>query len=308
MKIDVICVACYKRDFRLTRALVANIRHWYPDIRIELLKDENMMAFDTSLLERTYDVHVFPCEDRVFGMGFFKFEPLIRMDGRRLLMLDSDIILAGPVIGQLEQHDEDFLVVTEEDTDDNRNSYYFNLDDVAAFDPEFRYPGFTFNTGQFVATGGVLKREDFDGLVEWGTPRRVLQRDVFPYHGEQPILNYMALKRHAAGSLSIRRIDFMRESRHPDSMAVELDHIMSGKGYHFLIHWHDHKPKVNLPSLKHLARKDLILHFEKAFFRKAGYGTRRQAFNLFWFYILDELFLLAIKMKDIIGNLRFRRK
>jgi len=302
--IDVVFIACYRRDYRLTRALVANLRHWYPGTPIALLKDDNMLSFDTSDLERMYGVTVYPCRDKVFGMGFSKLEPLFDAGAGRALFLDSDTLLAGPVLDSLQRYDEDFVVVEEADTAFNRNSYYFDRADVEAFDPAFRYPGFTFNTGQFVATCGVLRRSDFDGLVDWSQPRRILRRDVFRYHGEQPVLNYVVLKKLAEGRLSVRRADFMREGGHADVAGVSIGRILSRQGYPFLIHWHDAKPKVNLPSMRHIARNDLIRCFEGMYYRKAGVTRTGRYLRLWLRYLADEIFLLSLRVYERV----FRRR
>ena len=46
-------------------------------------------------------------------------------------------------------------------------------------DPDFIFPGFTFNSGQFVVTTGCLKRNDFAPFLTDSDPPQLLHPDVF---------------------------------------------------------------------------------------------------------------------------------
>lgn len=295
-KIEVIYIPCYKRDFRLTRILVASIRHWYPDIPVILIKDEMMLKFDTSELEQTYNVTVYDNQNRLYGGGFSKLEILFHKEKKRILLLDSDIVMCGKVIDLLEQYDDDFIVHEEPFTNEDMHKWYFNLDKLQQYDPEFRFPGFTFNSGQLVATTGILKREDFDDLMEWTEPRRIRNREIFPFGTDQPMLNYVLMKKMNKGDISLRRLFYMRDGLHPDTASVSIDKIMNGDGYPFIIHWHDYKPKVNSPLMKKIPRSDLLRHFEDIYYRKAGISRAQQSWSIRKNYFADELFLAGIKM------------
>ncbi len=74
MKIEVIYIPCYKLDFRLTRICVASIRYWYPNIPIVLIKDLKSGNFNSTELEKKFNVSVFPQNAKSYGWGFSKFE------------------------------------------------------------------------------------------------------------------------------------------------------------------------------------------------------------------------------------------
>jgi hypothetical protein len=111
VKIECIYVAGWRGDLRFTQCCVASIRHWYPNIRICLIKDELGGPLR----------HVHP-RARVprgglslaspprYGWGAAKLEPLFLPQRQRCLIVDSDVVFAGPLLRPLEGHDEDFLV------------------------------------------------------------------------------------------------------------------------------------------------------------------------------------------------------
>jgi hypothetical protein len=101
MRIDQIYIGCYSGDQRFTRILVASIRTWYPNIPIDLIKDESQEKFDTSDIERFWHVDIMECQRKTFGWGFAKLEPLSLEEKKRILLLDSDQIFAGPVLGSV---------------------------------------------------------------------------------------------------------------------------------------------------------------------------------------------------------------
>jgi hypothetical protein len=292
MKIDKIYIPCYRRDIRLARILIASIRHWYPNIPIVLIKDELLGKFDTAKLEKFFNVSVLPSKTKKFGWGFSKFEILFPEHKERFLLLDADIILAGPVIDLLEKFDDDFIVCNEPFSKENLIQYYFDLDKLLEFDPSFQFPDFTFNTGQLVGTSGIFTKKDFDPFIDWSEPRVMLHRKIFTFGGEQPVFNYLFMKKMTQGEATLRRFDFMREGLHPDTQAVELSSIVAKKGYPFIIHWHDKKPNVYHPTLKEIPRNDLLLYFEDIYYDKISASKIQQDLNIYF-----ENFYDKVKMK-----------
>ncbi len=236
MKIDAICICCYKGDFYLTRILVASIRYWYADIDIFLIKDKGYGDFDTSELEASWRIKLFPTRQSVFGQGFGKLEPLFQPRGRRFLVLDSDIVFVGPVLTNLEPHDEQFLVQQEEHQGpDWIARHYFDLEKLAPIDPSFRFPGFTFNTGQMVVSSGVLSKSDFEPFVS-GTPPRVRNAEVFKL-GEQGLFVYLLLKKFAEKRISLARVPMMLWPPTADVSNLKLSKITASSPYLSMVHW-----------------------------------------------------------------------
>ncbi|HEX5002997.1 MAG TPA: hypothetical protein VFW78_10925 [Bacteroidia bacterium] len=304
MKIDIIYIPCYRRDFRLARICIASIRHWYPDIPITIIKDEMMHSFDTTELERVFNVSVYPQNARLYGWGFSKFEAMFEPAGKRFLFLDADIVMAGPVLELLEKYDDDYIVHEEPYSLEDVYKYYFNLEELKKFDPAFHFPEFTFNTGQFVGTAGKLKRSDFDPLVEWSEPRIVKRTDVFTFGGEQPVLNYVVMKKMGEGMLSVKRLNFMREGLNPDTAAISIDRLDRKEGYPFILHWHDKKPDVFDPRMRQIPRNDILLHFEKIYFEKASIGVFRRKLRIQWEHLYDTVLMKSLLL--IRGQIGFR--
>ena len=112
---------------------------------------------------------------------------------------------------------------------------YFNPSRVAEEFPDFRFPGYVFNTGQFVATTGILRRADFAGPIDFSEPRRRLREDRFSC-GDQGLLNFVLFRKQQSGELTIHRAGFMEwpPALAPGSIAIRK---LERGGYPFLLHW-----------------------------------------------------------------------
>lgn len=289
MKIEVIYIPCTKGDFRLTRICVASIRYWYPDIPIVLIKDLVYRDFDTSELEQHFNVSIYPQNAKIYGWGFSKFEVFMEEEKRRFLMIDSDIVFAGPILDILEKFDEDWVVFDEPFTEHDLYKWYFDPAKIKLLDPEFDFPNFTFNTGQLVGTTGTLKKSDFDPFIEWKQPRIQLYREAFTFGGEQPLLNYLLMKKSAKKELTLRRFNYMREGKNKDTLTLSLDRIKQKDGYPFLIHWHDGKPGVMLPDMKLMPRPDILLYFEDLYYKGCGVSSFTQFRRIRTEYLIDSI-------------------
>jgi hypothetical protein len=262
-----------------------------------LIKDLMMRDFDTSLLEKHFNVSVYPQKARLYGWGFSKFEVFMEPDKKRFLMLDSDIILAGPLIEQLQQYDEDWLVHDEPFTKEDLYRYYFDPEKIKMLDPEFVFPNYTFNTGQLVGVTGTLTFNDFDKYIDWKEPRIQRYREAFTFGGEQPLLNYLLMKKQYTKELTVRRVDFMRSGLQEDTQKVSLQRIVDKDGYPFIIHWHDKKPKVFLPSMRLIPRNDILKYFEKRYYQGCHIGAVGRFFSIWYEYLEDRLFMNFVFLK-----------
>lgn len=274
MKIDEIFVAGFKHDVQFTRTCVASIRRWHPEVRITLIKDRFYGDYATADIERHFGCGVLECGESRFGWGFGKLEPLFLPGQRRFLVLDSDIVLVGPVLDRLEAIEADFVVQHEEPTAEFVRSHYFDLERVRRVDPAFKFPGYTFNTGQWVGTTGRLRREDFAPFVA-GTPPRVTDPEMFRL-GEQGLLNYVLMKQAAAGRLTLVRDRFMEVGNEPSVAAIDVQRLRTGPGYPFLIHWCG----LRQAEFGAMVRGDILQHFEAAYYARLPAGRWRRK----WFY------------------------
>jgi hypothetical protein len=273
LKIEAVVVSCYRLDVHLTRICVASVRFWYPEIPIWLLKDRHFGDFDTSDLERYWDVQVLPGRGKVLGWGFGKLELVTELPPRRLLLLDSDTVFTGRVVERLESFDTDMVVDQEEFPPEAIAVQFFPVEKLREFDPQFVFPGYGFNTGQFVATTGSLSRSDFDGLLDWES-RTVLRREIFQ-KGEQGLFNYAVLRKVQNGELSLRREPFMvwpgeaRRVKH-----IQLFDLTAASSHAQVIHW------AGLAwgkTIDEMPRAEILHHFEDFYYRRipAGAAVRR---------------------------------
>jgi hypothetical protein len=274
-RIDRVYIAAHRRDLRLTRICVASVRQWYPDIPIFLLKDEVNGAFCTKEIEKLWNVEPWPTAARSFGWGFIKLEPLFDAEKVRYLILDSDIVFLGRVIDALERFDADFVVQEELQPASDVPNLYFDPKKVrATIDPAFTGPAFTFNSGQYVATSGLISRADFGKLVAWSEPRRVTHPEMFN-PGDQGVLNYVVLEKVDAGAISVARTPFMKWGK-AEMAEFDVARLDADSPYPYVIHW------AGLKHLRHrkMLRADILRHFERGYYARLANGSARLAARL----------------------------
>jgi len=269
-RIDRVYIAVHRKDLRLARICVASVRHWYPEIPIYLLKDEVYGPFSTRELEERWNVSTWPTGNMPFGWGFVKLEPLFAEERVRYLMLDADIVFVGRVIDALEIFEADFVVQEEVQPPSDIPGLYFDSRNLpAVLKRTFPMPRFTFNSGQYVATAGLLCREDFAQLVHWTNPRLVRHRDVFN-QGDQGVLNYVVLTKLEAGAITVDRTPFMKWGTQ-EMGEIDLRLINAESPYPYVLHWAGLKKL----QLRKMIRADILDHFERAYYARIPQGWAR---------------------------------
>jgi hypothetical protein len=232
MRIESIYVAGWRGDLRFTQCCIASIRRWYPTIDICLIKDYIDGDYDTADLEQAFNVRVFDGPRQHYGWGVAKLEPLFLPTRHRCLILDSDIVFAGPVLAELERTNEDFVLVMEAHAAEAIRRDYFDPEEVERRFPGYAFPGWVSNTGQFVGTTGILRREDFLPYLQRGTPL-----DSPFKSGEQGVLNFILHSKLRQKQITLRRLPFMHWPPGMKPDAIDIDRLMGGRGYPFLLHW-----------------------------------------------------------------------
>jgi len=241
-----------------------------------LIKDLLAGPFSTREIEEMWGVSVLKTEMTRFGWAWAKLEPLFLAEKQRCLVLDADILFVGPVLGVLEPHNEDF-VVSPEETGEPGSAFikrnYYDYEALRALDPNFEYPGFTFNAGQFVATSGLIKREDFASLVDWNcSPPRLVRPDIFAC-ADQGVLNYMLAKKAQESRITLGKAKFMVWSGQKEAQGLELKRITHGDGYPFLPHW----AGLNHPySFRKMVLGELLLRYEAEYYSKIHSATLKR--------------------------------
>lgn len=279
MSLDCIYVAASAKDGRYTRICVASIRHFYPDAPLRLLVGGPLEPGLAEELERYWQVGIEDLPPRDYGWGFVKLEPLFRRPGERFLVLDSDTVMAGPVLPTGEA-DAPFVVDDETQPEDDTHRLYYDWRQMAQIDPAARAPEFVFNTGQWFGTSGVLKREDFEALVDWsGRPK--LRHETLR-NGDQGALNYVLNQKAALEGLPVERRKIMRWPGHGLD-GLNADTIARKVAPPLVIHWAGMKK----PRLGAMAGPDILRYFERAYYDRLPNGTALRITRA-WRYVLRE--------------------
>jgi hypothetical protein len=215
---------------------VASIRYFYPEIPILLLVGGALRGGLAAELQRSWNVRLadLPIYGD-YGWGFVKLEALFGPPGERFLVLDSDTVLAGPVLGLWNEDGVSFLVDDEKQPDDDKKRLYYDWEKVLQIDPSARPPEFVFNSGQWFGTAGVLIRDDFEPFLAWTMPRKLRHPDLF-MPGEQGILNYVLNLKVALEGLGVQRKEIMRWPGHTME-GLTVQSISKRTAPALVIHW-----------------------------------------------------------------------
>jgi hypothetical protein len=275
-KIDHVYINACFHDLRYTQCCVASIRRWYPHVPITLLKDETDGPYSTRELEHAWNVGVFDGEGPLPGSSWATLEPLFLAGRRRCLILDSDVVFLGRVLEPLEAINADFVVESFGGRPpDWFEGGYFDLDALKQLDPEFAFPGYTFNPGQLVATTGILKRSDFEPFVRFGPVPQNVHKHVFA-SVNQGVINYVLMKKAQQGELTLERAPFMewgftkRPRRGPQAIRVRA--LTENSPYPYLMHWSTKKPKL----FRLTTNGYLLRHFEAIYYSRMPSGRRKR--------------------------------
>jgi hypothetical protein len=270
--IDRIYIAASTRDARYTRICVASIRYFYPEVPIWLLVGGRLERGLADELRYHWGVRTADLPGGDYGWGFVKLEALFGQCGEKFLVLDSDTVLAGPVLGLWNGDRAPFLVDDEKQTEAKTKGLYYDWEKMRDIDPNARPPQFVFNTGQWFGTAGVLTRADFAPWIEWTMPRRTRPAGQFK-NGEQGILNYVLNRKVSVDSLAVDRRRIMCWPGHSmDGLSADL--VSKGAGLPVIVHWAGMKK----PRQRDLVGADLLGFFEGYYYGRLPMGGVRRAF------------------------------
>jgi len=268
MKIDSVVVLCWAGDFRQARICLSSIRYFYPDIPLFLMKDVARGDFDTAELERCLNVSSGSLCGH-YGLGWGKVELLFRPGLGRFLFVDADQIMVGPVLDDLATLSAQFVVVPDA-IDAESPAFarlYYHRDNLRKFDPAYQLPAYHFNSGQFVATAGVLGPRDFEPVLAWGAPPRVRDPSTFTFY-DQSVLNYVLHKAAAAGRITLQPHAFMHLARTEYFWKVPLGQVAARQAQPLLFHWAGEQKSF----LSLMRRHDLLEFFEELYYRRLKHG------------------------------------
>lgn len=270
MKIDAIYVACCKTDFYFTKICIASIRYWNKAIPVYLLKDYSQGEFNTSDLEKVFNVSVLQMQHKQLG-PYGKLFLYIKKHRDRIFVIDSDIVWLRDVIPELEAFSEDLVVqgYKPDDLEKEMNQWYFNTLNLKKHHIDYQYPGFLFNAGQLVCNASLFSEIDFDDTIK--LKEKIPPEPTFDNTflcEDQGILNYVIAKKIASGSISYRSYKFFTWGH--DTAINSIDIGQNNIPAHFppLIHWFGKKNGL----ISGLAGNKILRFYEKYYYSKLDNG------------------------------------
>ena len=282
-----IVILCNSKDVFLTKVCVASIRYYYPEIPISLLKDNLQGDFSTRNIEKYFQVGLLDLPIDKFGWGVGKVALLLaeKYRGKKILMLDSDIVFIGPVLDKiLPLIDEADFVVSpeygvESESDWFRRTYY-KMEWAKFHYPELVYPGYSFNTGQLVITPGLIPTSSFDRFIDMSSFPfwRPEARDELPCV-DQSLLNILLPVHQAKGDLKFAGVYFQLWSEAPETQMQFQLHEIAQTGFPYLIHWAGAK---RVADFSQMTRSDVMFFFKQYYFSKLPSGAIRLALDNYW--------------------------
>lgn len=280
MIVNKVFIPVHKYDLKFACICIASINYWYPDLQILLIKDYSNGDFSIDFLLNKFHLKLFETDKKFFGWGYAKLEPLFLKDENGFLVLDSDTVLAGPILSLIQSTNADFIVDSEVQHQDRFNEIYYNLNKIGNVENNFVYPGYSFNSGQWFGSFNKINRSDFEKYINFGTP----PHSKFPsiiFNGDQSVLNFVLHYKEQLGTVKISRIKLMIWPENGNADFIDLNKITTKcSDYKFVIHWAGIKHK----SLNSFPRADILLFFNSYFFSLYNIVDKIKI-KLYFFYI-----------------------
>ena len=276
-----VVVCCHKKDYFLARICVASIRYYYPSIPVELVKDEANGKFDTSELEKSMDVKAVDLGVKKMGWSGAKFHYLYRMPaGKKVLMLDADIVFAGPFLERLlpSISSNDYVVsIDESDLSDTGwiRKTYFDMDAIRGTYPAYRFPGYFFNAGQIFLTVGSLSPTILNQFFNPSEFPYWQKKELFPLV-DQSVYNYLLPTLEAENQIRLGKERFMIWAKSKEAGKMDLEEIMNKNITAGLIHW---AGCVRYKAVSKMARGEVLCFFENYYYSLVRKGRMRKLFR-----------------------------
>ncbi|MGO9062763.1 MAG: hypothetical protein ACLQU2_36195, partial [Candidatus Binataceae bacterium] len=234
-----------------------------------------------------------------WGWGFVKLEPLFGPQGERFMVLDSDTVFGGEVLGIWADSSADFLVDDEQQSEADTRRLYYDWRKVAAVDPAARPPQFIFNSGQWFGTAGIIVRSDFALLMDWsGMPPKLRHPDLL-MPGDQGVLNYVLNQKAMIDGVSVDRRKIMRWPGHSmDGFTAES--VAARTGLPLVIHWAGMKRR----RLTTMAGADVLCLFERLYYARMPRGLFLGALRSARYFRSAVLHATSLRARHLARRLR----
>jgi hypothetical protein len=286
-----VVVCCNKEDYYLARICVASIRYYYPHIRIELVKDIGKGRFDTHEVERHFNVVNVDLGVEKMGWGAAKLLYLHKMPaGKKVLMLDADIVFIGPFIERLlKKIDSNEYVVSIENEKDPYAEWvkkiYFDTKKVEDTFPEYRYPGYFFNTGQIFVTTGAIDQKILGNFFDVNSYPYYKNLNLFPVV-DQSLYNFLLPALADQQKIRLGTDVFMIWSKSKKLDQISLNDIAAKRVDAGLIHW---AGDLRTPILRNMTRWEVLQFFEDWYYKKIRFGSIKKNYRKIMPYVLFNL-------------------
>lgn len=267
MTIDKIYINTHRYDLELTRTCVASVRYWYPDIPVYLIVDYSNGPIPAAGMMKKWDLKILNTGRQHYGWGFGKFEPLFLNNNEQFLVLDADTVMTGPVLDKVKQVNADFVVDKEMQPAEKFITLYYDPVKAGELFPGFKYPGYSFNTGQWIGKGNVLKKEDFNDFVTWTPAPRLKYPDYFK-QADQGIFNLLIHIKEGQGKVAVEKIPLMIWPDNGAADFIPYTSIVEKKtDGPFIIHW----AGIKFKTFAEYPRADILQFYKQYYYSKFSF-------------------------------------
>jgi len=248
---------CHLRDRFMVQATLASIRYYCPEVPICLVADG---VFDVSDLVAEYNVSVLRIPDlpsaemRQLIAGNHRAKLAAMWEGpfEFYVWLDSDAIVWGDFTSQV-RTDVDFQIfwddtpIGPEEVPEWLRHFYFNLDALREFDPDFRWQGFNyFCSGAFASRREAIPFRDWLNVEDWNqrTP------GLFAW-GEMGMLNYLVHAKAQRQEIRVASADLQHVWAHHGKRELQQDCARADWRFPAVVH---------RPRVAHFCYRKPLLH------------------------------------------------
>jgi len=268
--VDYIYINVNKYDFHLARICLASLRYWYPEVPVRFIKDYSQGNFDTSHAGKVWNAEVLALHRKKLGWGFGKLETLFLPGSYSFLVLDADTVITGKVLDMVKDIKTSFILDDEIPEVKRFNEVYYNLDRINELAPEFKFPGYSFNSGQWFGTSGIINRTEFDPILTWSEPPEIKFPEIL-FNGDQGLLNYVIHRKVQDGQLQVTRKKMMIWPKDGNADIIDLEKIrLKTSEQPFIIHWAGMKSR----TLSGLPRMDILRFYRDYYYTRMPIYSR----------------------------------
>jgi len=203
-----IVITTYIGDFFLTKALLASLKKFAPNIPICVIQDgdfdlsKEKVAYNITHVIRKQDVKDDFLRENCFGSRCTNMIAFWESPFEKFLYLDSDLVMWGNILDHLDYENYDFIYNSPHEPFEEKSFkyQYFDYDRLFDFFEPIQWKNFNFfNAGVFVAKKGIFDLTLFKKLYfKWKEDKSLMPAEP------QGMINYMAFHYFEKNSITIK--------------------------------------------------------------------------------------------------------